>query len=1541
MAKSPRQALFAPVGGMNQDDSIITPTIGYAGKNTFLQGDYKYLRNARAHNNDSDNVGDVEVLRSTSAITKYLGLVSLFDNEYFDDTLNPWKQLDEDPDYLVWSHNANGARITAVPDEGPVQILGDPPEFVNKGTAASADGSSCSPEYPSGVLSGDLLFLFAMSYDPAIGTPPDGAFSSPSGWTSLGASFYKNLSGDNVGSGCLFYKVADGSESGPVSVSRSSASTGDGTITCAQIYQFRSDDPIIIESTSLKDDGDGVNTTIWNAVTVAGQRRTLISFIGNSYAVNAGNPPGYTQEATDRLSESNLDFLLDCCVRMDVDSDGQVSSINGSSSGWVTYHSSIYSSTSGTGPVLTPFTSEVIYQNVSSPIIISGKSIRVPIHIIASANVASADVKLVFMDGDVILSEESIFSGDLLNFIFSDVVSIPENCDGIGIRVSGEVIESTTIDIKYIRPKVLAETTKPSGTERVVGKYENKELNKLFYAVYNSNGDHCIRYYDPYEDAVVELLKWEGLNFSNSTFVKMAMIDEWLCLANRDNAPRLINVGSISDLVIILGEEFREYHISFHKWAPVMPPVVTAMYDGAVNNYENFENKTFQWSHRYIYKGRLKSRWSPISKAVDRFPVGSGNEITNMVIQIPGFSLDVPNDNVSYNYFGNNDDKFIQAVEYIEIAYREGIIQPWKLFKRHKVNTNDNTSFLFDGKKSNGTPIPVDDFFQLFDTVPIRAGTVEAIDNRFVFADILDEQEPSNPIEVEDVTVYKYNAQQTLDNYWLSGNNDPSYNAGLFSGMSAADADILGNRNRINRLTFKGRGIYRLAIQWIGENGRRGLANTSDDFVFEIPEETGSIDQIYALGFKIPSSVTPPEWAVAYQIMRTNCLNIDYFMFGLSNEFTPLIDDTQETDVASLKDVIRDRLRQHFENARLVAGRSTEALMPLLRNKPILRSLYSEIRKTKQATIDKASRIYINVNNWYNSSKKVSDGSENNPVNELYYNFREGDRVRFIGSPEANPNDNDKIVYDEEILEFTGRGIIVKRPSGLAWVPSDDAYGDSKDFIIEVYTPKTPSESDYIYHETGEWYPVLYPGTESRDLAKRDWTFNKTSGITCTTHGDIKVFHNQPLSNGDCHAVSRSQYYDIKTSTSIGISFTSTSMNPNDEKTYDLWETAIGRSAPAYTDVPVSIFRPTTYRFGGKIIEDSLVNNINRFRDEDQKTFPSEYGRVRDLVATANPQLESAGAVLLAIAENETYSIYVNRSTLEDLSGRTQVLESDRVLGSYNVLLGSMGTRNPESVSFHGGNVYYWNATNGEWVRYGRDGLTTISKYKMRTWFRDISRLLITHYQSNEVPWIISEFDSTHHETLTFINHSSLPGSFRDYQSYKGIAFNEDINRWVYAHDYTPEMFGRLNTEMFSFVSGDIHRHEASESYRSFYGQSKDVMIEPVFNELPKDVKSWQTLTVISSHKWSAERIISEYRGSKSKQLSYLSLDDFSEQEDGYYAAIKKDVNTLPVVNLPIISGNIMRSKAIQVLLKLDPSVTTLSLLHYVLAGEIDSPRNS
>lgn len=1275
------------------------------------------------------------------------------------------------------------------------------------------------------------------------------------------------------------------------------------------------------------------NTAGRNAFGLGDYKYALNARIGSSKSDNFGDLETIkdTVEKINYFVRANIfnnsDFALGLTGWSQIVSGGVV---------WTAFGASVFALIVGSQ------VTDIIYQAV----VPSQSRVGVNLKIRCSATVTNASAQIVFLNGTTVLGSQTVVvdasdvTGAVRDYSKYISVDLPSGCNRVGLRVYAT---STAASITILEFKVFdwIAGSKPSGTERTIGKYENKEFNLLFYHVYNASGNHCLRFYNPVTEGIYELIRWSGLSFTSKLFVSTAMIDNFMAITDRTNSPRLIDIYVTPDLFLMLGAEFREYHLSFHRWAPIMPPVLKAYYDNVTNNYTKFEGKTLQYSYRYIFIDNTRSRWSPVSTAGQNFLVGSGNEITYVELKIPGFTLDVPGAATQYNYFNNDNVKFTTYVKNIEIGYRESAEDIWRIFRRYEVKMANNTSIYFDGNV-NSTPIPTADFTQLFDTIPFKAGCVESIDNRFVFADILEENEAAMSPQITDVSYVKSAVPLANATWWNAGARDPADNATIYTGMSAGDADEIGQRVRISDTTFKGRGIYKGGIQWLAANGWRSAVYTIDTWMWEILAEVGITDKLYALTFKFPTSFRPPEWAVAYQIMRTNCLNIDYFIFGAANTFQFLYDNNAAyTDNTEAPATLRDRIRQNFENAHLQVGLDIDKYPIAAKYKKLHRSLVSDVRRTTvTATLADASRLYIDVNNWYNASK-TSVSTADNLMNKLFYNYREGDRVRFVGSTNAAPIDAQKSVYDVLILEFTGRGIIVEKPSGVLWLPGNNAQTDPSDLLIEAYTPKIPGQADYVYYESGEWYPVLYPGTDQRDFSKRDWTYTNNAAMTCTTYGDFKVFNKRPFSYGDCHGISRTFHTDFKATPGFSnVAVATSSMNPDPSESYDFWEKCDGRPAPAYTDLPVVKFKTTQVRFGGQIIEESFVNQLTRFRGEDQNIYPSEYGRIRALVNTANAQVESVGAILLAIGERESFSIYVNRQTLEDLSGRTTVTLADKVLGSYNTLLGSHGTFNPESVSLDRGRVYFWDAMDGSWVRYGRDGLTEISFYKMRNWFRELGQLLVDEYNTSENPVVISEFDAYNEELVTFINHSVLPSTFRDYSIYKGALFSEDDKRWKSCHGWQPEMLARIKNQLVSFKDGKIYLHEQGSAYNTFYGSKQDVMIEPVFNELPQDMKAFQTLGLIATHPWSANRILSEYRGTRTKRQTSIALATMSDgfAEDAYYADIPMDQNSN--VSNPMIEGDKMRSRSIRTLWKLDPSVVSLSLLHYVIGGEINSPKN-
>lgn len=1109
--------------------------------------------------------------------------------------------------------------------------------------------------------------------------------------------------------------------------------------------------------------------------------------------------------------------------------------------------------------------------------------------------------------------------------------------DNIG---SPENIPSTYNDVAYYAwdGAAFVSAAVPTGTNTAFGKpFEDKANGKIYYTVYNASGNHTVLCYSKLLRQTHEILQWSGLNFNTASHVSMCKVGKYLILADRRNPNRILDVdggtNAIYETKRVLGVNFSEFHISFAKWPPLAPIQVTS---DAVTASDYLEKGIFQFTYRYIYKGGFKSTFAPFSP----FVTNEGAATTNaFLLSIPGFFFDY--ETPASTSFGHSSIKFYDVVDYIEFVYRESTRDPWKLFKRHTVTSTPPTTIRFENNGPTAR-IPDQDIGMYFDSVPFLSGACESIDNRVMFGDNRDELPAVTDFDVEDIAVHSVNPSSDS---W----NGPST---AFSSLSVGQRTALALKLNIQQKSFKERAIYKLGIVFQHFSGRTNLVTTLDKWTYVIPSSASTTPSVFeryhALGFNIPAGVSPPDWAVAYQIVRSNAIKIELFVHGIANDFKFLAnDDNGVNDAVATPTTMKDLMNTYFDNNPLAS--ITQSLFK--KKLALIDRTIADQRKSKEVTITNASRIYIDISNWFLTPSKedpVSTSTADWPANSLYYNFQKGDRVRFRGSLTVDYDVPNLVTFDEEIVEFTGKGVIVNKPATLVTLKAraDGGVNPSQSYFIEIYRPSEYNpEETVVYHEIGEWYPITQPRTASRDFAKRDFRWSSASAVTLSTVAGFSIYNKMPISNGDVWMVDKSFYFNKKGSFSgefTGGVFPQ--MTQDKERAWDFWEKGVGRPYVAYSYLPTEEDKLTQIRFGGKLLQDTLFLSINTFRDEDQHYYPSEYGRIRTLINVANAQVESVGSILLAIGEIEAWSIYVNRTTLEDLSGRSQVSLSDKVLGSYNVLLGQQGTLNPDSVSAKNGRALWWNASVGEWVRYSRDGLTEISDFGLKNWFKDLSDLLINKYAS-VAPKVLSTFDDYHKCWITYINHADLPATFKGYSSYKCVTFAERNadKRWKEWFDYTPELFASMDNEVYSIIGTKVYIHEEGDDFGSIYGVKKDSYIEVVANPEVRKNKTWKALALESSDKWSFESVKGDWRSNgATQQETRMRTDDLEKKEWTFWTAIKKDKNTPNAASeqAAVVNGEGMRSKSLRILMKLDPAVDYYTIFNYLVLTYDDSSLN-
>lgn len=1072
------------------------------------------------------------------------------------------------------------------------------------------------------------------------------------------------------------------------------------------------------------------------------------------------------------------------------------------------------------------------------------------------------------------------------------------------------------------------QSTAPSG--KCIGKKEDKTNGCFYYIVRVDATRGLILKFVKSTKSIYCLLDW---NFAfPDAWVSMTLIGQYVVFTDKVNGPRIIDTTSVYKLKSTLGNNFSEFHISFSKWAPSAPADVYA--DTAHTN-EYLKTDQFQFTYRYAFKGGFVTTFAPHTPFCSNAPYGNQYYFT---LFINGCIFD-SNDPASTS-FSHASNRFYEMVEYIELAFRTSTKDTFKVFQRYKVDNGNNYLFTFSNQ-STFIRIPVQMSNQYFNAVPITSGCVESVDNRIMFGNNLDELEPQSDFDVTNVEVYS-NAVDITGPF--SG----------YSSLNSAQQQYLENKLAIQPFNFKQGGVYKGAILYQAADGRTGLAQTSDSFKWEIPKsQAGALNTLYSLGFKIASGIKPPAWAVAYQILISECLNIEFFLHGEINEWRFLRNDPNGlNDHIQTPDPIQTIMNDYF-NATAGLPDSLSDIESILNSQnkdyPLSKRVNQSIRKSREVTVSgTASHLYLDISNWSLGTKKdVGDTRDNDGMNNLFYNFLQGDRVKFFAIELATST---LIQLDAEIISFTGNGIIIAKPSELAYGATyslprrqdSTSFSSAIDttFRVEIYRPKKLSpDQEVLFYEKGEWYPVSKPTTEDRDYTKKDWTWTNSASVTAGSLAGKTWFNNLPLLCGDVWVVSKNFYYDYSKAWFDGTS-TQTywmQMTSDPKKANGFWEKNLGRAFVAYKTFPTQFEKPNQVRFGGKFYQDGLYNGINNFLEENQKIYPAEYGKIRILVNTNNVTVQSVGNILLAIGEEQAWSIYINRTTLEDLSGSTQVILSDKILGSYNTLLGDYGTLNPESISKKNGRVIWWNSKFGVWCRYSTDGITPLSEEKMKNWFKDLSVLLVDQYDTNP-PKALSIFDSYHNEWITRLDHDSLPSTFKGYESYKCVSFSErpSDKRWKEFWDYAPDMFAALDTDVYSIIGCVIHIHESGTDFGKIYGQSVPSQMEIAFTDNSRFKKDAQTVRLMATDPWSFDKIRGDWQSNSGaiKETS-IPLTALVLKEGIYHSEIQRDKNSPNFVdeNAAIVNGNPMKVNTLRVFITLDPAVDYLSVLHWLSVG--------
>lgn len=522
-----------------------------------------------------------------------------------------------------------------------------------------------------------------------------------------------------------------------------------------------------------------------------------------------------------------------------------------------------------------------------------------------------------------------------------------------------------------------------------------------------------------------------------------------------------------------------------------------------------------------------------------------------------------------------------------------------------------------------------------------------------------------------------------------------------------------------------------------------------------------------------------------------------------------------------------------------------------------------------------AKYVRIDLNN-------ITTYKESFANSQISYTWQQGDRIRFISSYGTN--------YFTDYFDYE----IQAEDSGFIFIEKDNRIGQLQDGVFfEIYSPRLQTEKK-LFYEIGECYNVV---RDPRGISFHEGPIQNQDPLNPFSTPAKGVFN-----SGNAWYRGRVIPFGYSGANIANL------FNIDDESISDFYPSKddnIGRINIEDLDSQ-QIHREKTVRFSDVYVKESKLNGLSSYSALNYENIQKGEGPVY--------KLQRSGRVLLTIQRSQVNSLYIEEIVYIDANGNPSLTVSDKVIGTIRPQEMQYGSVHPESVKEYAGTVYWYDVTKGTVIRYSNDGLTPIGDYKMKSFFRNITKDVL-RFPIGQIE-CIGGFDPLNKRyLLSFVKHDNLLNFVN-----RTCGFSEPSNRWNGDYSFIPESMAMTGMDVITYKDGELWVHD-NPVRNNFYGVQYTSKLGAVSNQDSGKVRNFMAISEESNEVWSCPEIeVPANAQFPTGMISRLIKSKFVNKEGVFYAPFLKDMNSpnFATQNEALIGGRDLRGHVLRITLEND-----------------------